>query len=207
MPSKKYLLIAVYIAVLAIPVITWIRGFNATDKLHLFMHSLGLLAFTLLFCQLVIGAFMNYLRPVFGSKILRWHIVQGTVAFCLAWLHPIMYAILVGLRPLLLLFSWTTPYYFLGLVGLILLTIAVTAGALRTQTWLAKYWRWIHRLNYLTLAAIYLHSLNVGTDTHTFPMILLYYLIPPVFVYSLYYKMRPYTGKFLERYLKKLRAV
>lgn len=151
----------------------------------------GLVAFTLIFLQLVIGSLMVKLRPIFGSAVLRLHICQGIVAFILAWLHPLFLISQWGVTTVLGLGG----YYLWGKVGLALLTLAVLAGLLRTRKFLARHWRWIHRLNYVTLAVIYIHSWNVGSDTHTFPMVILYYLIPPIAGFGLYTKLRGEISK------------
>ncbi|MDO8488193.1 MAG: hypothetical protein Q7S31_02665 [bacterium] len=182
----KKLLTVSYILILAIPLFTWLRGYNSQGGLYEFMRLAGLFAFTLLFLQLTIGAFMSQLRPVFGIKILRWHIIQGIIAFTVAWTHPTLYMLQFGFDQL-----WRLGgYYIWGKVGLTLLTFAVAAGLLRTAPFLVKYWRWVHRLNYLTLVIIYVHSWHVGSDTHTFPMTILYLLIPLVWTSAIYLKLR-----------------
>lgn len=187
MPSKKNLLIATYFLVLSFPVITWVRGYNSAGGLYEFMRLAGLLSFTMMSAQLTIGAFMLKLRPIFGTPILKLHIVQGMVAFSLALLHPLLYAWQFGIAT-----AWNLAgYYNWGKVGLAVMIFSVSAGLLRTAPFLMRHWRWVHRLNYLLLAIIYIHSWNVGTDVRVFPMLLLYWLIPPVFLASIYSKLRP----------------
>ncbi len=187
MPSKKAILVILYCLVLLTPIVTWAQGYHPQGGLYEYLRLAGLLAFTLIFAQLVIGAFMVKLRPIFGTKLLRLHIWQGVIAFTLAWTHPLLYTFQFGITRVLKLGG----YYTFGKVGLALLTLAVLAGLLRTRPFLQAHWRWVHRLNYVTLLVIYIHSWNVGSDTHVFPMLLLYWLAPLVWVGAIYHKLRP----------------
>lgn len=188
---SKYLLITVYVLLLATPLITWTRGYNSTGGLYEYMRLAGLVAFTLIFLQLVIGAWMLKLRPIFGAGILKLHIRQGLTATVLAFLHPGLYLWQFGWQATLNLGG----YYNWGKVGLVILTVTVAAGLLRTAPFLVRHWRWIHRLNYVLLAVVYVHSWNVGSDVRNFPMVLIYWLIPPVLLISIYYKLRPVYNK------------
>lgn len=145
----------------------------------------GSLAFGLMFLQITSGTLMNKLRPKFGSGILNWHIGAGILAFCLSILHPVFFALALGTKTVMNLGG----YAILGKAGILLLVFGVLAGLFRTVPFVTRYWRWIHRLNYIVFMLIYFHSWQLGTDSHRFPLIVVYWLAPIVFVYGLYNKI------------------
>lgn len=185
--NKKLLLTFLYLTVLSLPIVTWIRNQAwEGDLTYGLIRLAGLVAFTLLVLQVGIGSLMLKLRPIFGSGIQQLHIVQGTIAFILSWLHPTLMVVGFGLNVVM----GFTGFATWGKWGLFLLNLSVMAGFLRTQPWLMKHWRWVHRLNYLVLTVIYYHSWNLGTDVRTFPMVIIYYLAPVIAAIGLYTKAR-----------------
>jgi len=80
-------------------------------------------------------------------------------------------------------------YVWFGKVGLILITMAAAAGVWRAHPMVTKYWRWIHRLNYVVFVLIYIHSWKLGTDAGSFPFKAIYYLAPVVLVLALTRKL------------------
>ena len=145
----------------------------------------GIAAFVLIFVQMCLGPFMNFWRRVLGGWVLKLHIVIGITAFVLAWLHPVMWVLVWG---------WNTVrelggYVWFGKVGLILITMAAAAGVWRAHPMVTKYWRWIHRLNYVVFVLIYIHSWKLGTDAGSFPFKAIYYLAPVVLVLALTRKL------------------
>ena len=60
---------------------------------NLIQRFLGLAAFTLLFIQLISGAFMDKLTKKFGGRVFKFHIFEGILIYCLAVLHPLVFKI------------------------------------------------------------------------------------------------------------------
>lgn len=183
----KYFIYGAYILVLLIPVFTW---FQAQGSAEIDTYSLanlaGLVAFTVIFLQITIGSFMSLLRPILGSKaILNFHIWQGIAAFIVAHLHPGLFALSFGLDRVLAM----QGYAMWGKIALILIVLTVAAGLLRTLPFMQKYWRWVHRLNYVIFALVYWHSWNLGNDVRTMPMVLIYWLSPVVVIAGLIYRL------------------
>ena len=184
---RKILIIS-YVCVLLIPGVTWIRNSGWTSGVYGLARLAGLYAFTLMTLQVGIGGLADRLRPIFGPGIVRWHIGQGIVAFSLAMLHPVLMAVVFGVGEVVRMGGdvvW-------GKVALNLLIISVLAGALRAQPWLVKYWRWVHRLNYVILVLVWWHSWRLGTDSHTWPMAGIYFLAPVVLIWAVGVKMTNY---------------
>jgi hypothetical protein len=181
--KRKLIFWGGYTLVLLIPVVTWLRYINIF-KLSLYdgLRLAGLLAFTLIILQIGLGAFMLFLRQYFGSWVLKLHISQGLAAFTLAWAHYLVNKFFLGFT--------NGPYQLWGKIGLLIMCISVAAGLLRTRPWIAKYWRLIHRLNYVLFAMIWYHSWNLGSDVRLWPMRGLYYLAPIVVVAAIVYKAR-----------------
>lgn len=140
----------------------------------LFVRLTGLYGFTLLWVQIMLGAFMPYWMKTFGPKALKLHFFQGSLAYLLIFTHPLLQVVQK--------FFFTNRWDFLGIylpnlssqreqlmtvgrVSLYLLTITVLAGKLRNQPWLKKYWRVLHSANYFIFFFVLYHSLNLGTDT------------------------------------------
>ncbi|KKU83122.1 MAG: hypothetical protein UY11_C0028G0016 [Candidatus Amesbacteria bacterium GW2011_GWC2_47_8] len=98
-------------------------------------------------------------------KYIKWHMWIGKIAFILAWIHPALLEFGRGLG----------GDVWWGKIGAI---------------FRIKHWRWIHRLNYVALVLIYVHSWNLGSDVRRFPIILLYWLAPVVLVLAIWEKLR-----------------
>lgn len=136
--------------------------------------------------QVGTGGLMDKLRPIFGSKLIKWHIRQGAAAFVLALAHPALLSWELGPEAIIKMGGEAVW----GKIALNLLVISVLAGWLRGSGFMARYWRWIHRLNYVILALVWWHSWQLGTDARTWPMAGVYILAPAVLILSLTSKIR-----------------
>ncbi|QQG41187.1 MAG: hypothetical protein HYV90_03340 [Candidatus Woesebacteria bacterium] len=143
---------------------------------------LGLTAFTLLFFQIVLGAFMEKWTNKFGGWIFRFHIIEGVLIYILIILHPLSFMFFNyftrhGLDPFFVFtyFCVLCPtridfYQTLGRVSFWLINITVWAGLLRATTpYMRVNWRKFHILNYLVFVLIGAHSIGIGTDIGTPP--------------------------------------
>lgn len=145
--------------------------------LYFWGRVFGTAAFSLMLVQIILATWFR--------ALIKWHMRIGITAFVLAWLHPAMWVLNWGWQTTLTLGG----YAWFGKVGLVLMTAAVGAGLWRAHPLVTKYWRWIHRLNYVVFAMIYIHSWNLGTDASRFPLNVIYYLAPVVLVLALTRKL------------------
>jgi predicted ferric reductase len=147
-----------------------------------FQRLVGMWAFTLLFVQLILGAFMPTLTEKFGGWIYSWHIFQGVLIYGLILAHPSLFVLFnyyvgTGFDPfyvftqLCLLCKGKNEFYLtFGRLSFWIFTVTVTAGYFRAFIpFLRRHWKKFHKLNYPTFLLIGLHSIGVGSDVGTAP--------------------------------------
>lgn len=138
---------------------------------------LGLALFTLLFIQLILGAFMDKIQEKLGGWVFNYHITEGIVIYVLAVLHPLAFMafnhfIGGGWNPYaafinvcLLCNAKIDFYYTLGMISFWLLTaVAITAVFRHYNSWFKANWRKFHILNYLIFLIVGIHAFLLGTD-------------------------------------------
>lgn len=197
----SYTFIFVYLVLLFTPGYTvWQNGGLAAQDTaaltYLFLRLTGLYAFILIFIQIILGAYMDFWRGIFGSRILNFHATQGLVAYGLVLTHPAFFLLNATVKnipsPLGLLvpqFSSAYEIYLsFGKVGFILLTVAVFAAKFRNASFFQKHWRKFHILNYITFWFIFVHSFNVGSDTKATPFAWFYPIMAVLVVLSIFYR-------------------
>lgn len=126
----------------------------------------GLYAFFMIWGQIIIGSSMSVLR-----KHMPWietfHRAQGTFALLLGISHPFLLAVSVGTKDFLA-FSFVAPeqkvFALLGFFQLFLLMLTALTAMLMKLPFLAGRWHYIHYLNYVLFACIFVHSWNLGSD-------------------------------------------
>ncbi|MBI2103745.1 hypothetical protein HYT59_01935 [Candidatus Woesebacteria bacterium] len=159
---------------------------NPIQLINFFQRLTGLLAFSLLFVQLLLGSYMNFWQRYLGAKTFKYHVIEGLVSYGLFLGHPLLYVVftyrLVGKLTTFILpnLDINTPVYELyltyGRIGFLLLTIGVVAGLLRNKPFLRAHWRKFHILNYFAFFFVAVHAYNVGTDVRTFPFSFLFWI-------------------------------
>lgn len=140
-------------------------------------RNLGLIALNLIFVQIILGAYAKTFAKLFGTWIYKFHIIEGLFAYILTFLHPIFYLLIIkfsghGFDPYAAFvnacFLCKTPYdYYLtiGRIAFWLLTIGVFTTIFRkNSSWLLKYWKNLHLLNYLVFIAVVVHGFFIGSD-------------------------------------------
>ena len=163
------------LGLVAIPVVAVsLSGAATADALWTALRLLGLEAFTLVFANIVIGAY----RPLFNRvlkprSVHRLHVTTGAAGFSLAVVHAIM-LLVFGLAGYSRAFVWVGPAVLAVLV--VTITTALARGRLRHS------WRWIHRLNYLVFAAVLIHSFALGHDFATERPLKIWFLVCAAFV-------------------------
>lgn len=146
----------------------FLSGLDAqTTSLALF-PVVGLLAFSLLWVQLMIGSTRPWLERVF-PKILGYHMWQGIFVFLFAVLHPLLrfagYGPVayfentaIGVDPAL------SAWLLVGVFQLFLMVLTVAAGLLRRWTKLRRHWHTVHVFNYIVFALAWMHSWSLGAE-------------------------------------------
>ena len=202
----KITVVLIFLLALILPFITWYQtngqiifqsNTSTEASLKLIFPLFGLLGFSLIWLQIMLGAFMRPLYALFAPfDLVRFHIWEGVVAIIIVLLHPTILGIAQVLRKgvgwNLLSIDFVEPrytiYIILGEIALILFLTAAAAAILRNHTLLVKNWRKIHVLQYAVFILITLHSLSVGSHTQTGTLRLLWYFYAITFLAALVYK-------------------
>lgn len=151
--------------------------------LNFFERISGVFIFTLLFIQIILGAYMDKLTSKFGGWIFKVHVIQGPIIYLLALIHPFFLLIFnfklfhtldpfyIYTQACLLCKTNLELFYTFGRLGLWLLTIGVFAALFRnSDVWLKKNWRKLHALNYLVFFLVAIHGYLLGNDFKIFPL-------------------------------------
>lgn len=179
---------------------------NPSLAAYLFLRLTGLYAFFLIFLQIVHGAFMPLWFKIFDSRSAVLHEKHGVWAYLLILSHPIFFtlsAVLAsgfkeGIITLFPAFQTKTDILInYGRIGFTLITIAVFASYFRHKGFLNRHWLKFHILNYVAFYFIFLHSWNIGSDTRTFPLSVLYPAMAIVVAFSIAYRILPRVWKAL----------
>lgn len=149
----------------------------------------GVFIYTLLFIQIILGAYMEKLSSKFGSWIYKVHAIQGPVIYLLALIHP-FFLLIFNFK----LFNTLDPFYIytqvcllcknkiellymFGRLGLWFLTIGFFVAIFKSSdNWLKKNWRKLHALNYLVFFFVAVHGYFLGSDFRAFPLNYFFYI-------------------------------
>ncbi len=138
------------------PVLVAFSGTASLDATWTALRIAALEAFTLIFLNIVTGAFRPFFNRVFKAKtVQRVHVATGLAGFSLALAHGVT-ALVYGIT------GYKTGVVYIGPVVLVVLTTAIITALTRRR--MKSSWRWIHRLNYLVFAAVLVHGLVLGYD-------------------------------------------
>lgn len=189
MRRNRAIFVGCWLVLLSISPITVFQNTPLSDALsspavltNVLQRLFGLWAFTLIFVQIMIGAFMEKLIKYFGGWILKFHLTEGLFTYGLILFHPALFLLGIFLQTgkidLFILLPRLSPAYeyflTLGKISFVLVTISVLAAYFRSHPFLARHWRKLHFLNYLIFVLVASHSFNVGSDTKTKPFVFLY---------------------------------
>ena len=195
---KKFLFYLLWLSAISLGPITIFRSTplrevigNDLEVINLLQRITGLLAFTLLSFQLVLGPLMPTFVEKMGGWIFNFHITEGLGTWGIILLHPTLFVFLnykiEGLSSALLTFlprfSPTQEiWYSFGKFALILITIAVLAGYFREKPFLRRNWRKFHILNYFAFVFVAIHAYFSGTDSPSAPFSWFYWMAIGVIV-------------------------
>jgi DMSO/TMAO reductase YedYZ heme-binding membrane subunit len=145
-----------------------LNGFGVPPTSLITLRTLALVAFTLLFIDVVVGAYRPLFTRVYKARPLqRAHAVVGGTAFVLALVHGIL-MLNLGIAG----YPWQVK---LGFTVLALLFVVIATALNRKRLPLA--WRWIHRLNYVLFGLIIGHAFALGYNLATQPFMKVIFLV------------------------------
>lgn len=174
---------------------------NQTMTLNFFQRIVGLLAFSLIAWQIILGAFMDRWIQKLGPWVLKFHFMEGALIYTLVLLHPLLFVLfnfkLMGKLDPFYVFTdicvlCQKPieyFYTFARTAFWLITVAVVAAKFRTHPSLRLHWRKFHILNYVVFYLIALHSWFVGSDIQTVPFIWFYWLAVVAISLTVFYKL------------------
>lgn len=174
---------------------------------NFFQRVTGLLAFSLLFVQILLGSFNSYFVRFMGGNAIRFHIAQGIISYLLFLAHPLLYVVFTyQTLGIITTFIWpnlsmNSLTYELSLsygrIGFLLLSLGVVAGYFRTHPFFRRNWKKLHILNYFAFFFVSYHAYKLGSDTMTPPFNLLFWganigVTATVFKRFIYWRIKKY---------------
>ncbi|OGM58039.1 hypothetical protein A3A50_02140 [Candidatus Woesebacteria bacterium RIFCSPLOWO2_01_FULL_38_20] len=188
MSSKKIAFFVLWLIVLSVGPITVIKNTpidqfktNSLITINFLQRSVGLMAYTMIFFQIILGAFMNKWIEKLGGWIFRFHLNEGALAYLIILSHPLLLVLYnfkaKGLVDPFYVFTdfcllckdKTEYFHTLGRVSFWMVTVAVAAAKFRTHPLLQRHWRKFHILNYIVFLLVSVHGFLVGSDFRTPP--------------------------------------
>ncbi len=181
-----------------------IKDFDITQNIPLLINilqrTIGLLAFSLLFMQIILGAFMQKWKEKLGAWVLKFHIIQGVIIYMLVLAHPLLFlAYNFKTRGIIDPFYVFTDfcllcsrpfelYYTFGRIAFWLISLAILAAILRSEVWWRKNWRKFHMLNYFVFFLIAIHAWFSGTDIINTSFVYIYWFGITTVIYTIFRK-------------------
>jgi hypothetical protein len=192
--KKKILFWGLWLAFLSLAPITILKSVDLQYTIthpvvltNVLQRLVGLMAFILMFWQIMLGAYMHKWTDKLGGWVLRFHITEGVIIYLLVLMHPIFFMLFnyfygKGLDPFYIftqvcvICKQQELYYTLGRISFWLINITVFAGLFRMATpFMRANWKKFHVLNYLVFLIVGIHGLSIGTD----------FMVMPFFVFAL----------------------
>jgi predicted ferric reductase len=175
--------------------------------INIFQRAVGLVAFVMLFWQILLGSFMHRWIEKYGAWVFKFHLTEGAIVYSLLFLHALSFLAYNYLATkvfdpfyvytgfCLLCSTRTELFYTFGRVAFWFVSAAVLAAKLRTYPWWRENWRKFHILNYIVFFLVAAHSFYVGSDSHFFPFIIFYFVSVPTIFFICVYKIIFYFKK------------
>ena len=182
---------------------------NQILLVNFYQRAVALVAFSMLFVQLILGAFMTRFTQKLGGWALKFHLLQGATIYSLVFLHPLLFVLMnfkakgvidpfyVFTEVCVLCSNRQEFWYTLGRLSFWLITLAVAAAKLRNQPWWRVHWRKFHVLNYFTFFLIATHAWFSGTDVWEPPFVYLYWISVAGVFLTVIYKLYPVIKGYL----------
>lgn len=177
------------------------------------LRSLGLLVYTLLFWQIMIGANMEKWIEKLGGWFFNFHVFLGIATYSFAILHLVSFLLFryflgVGFDPIFVFLGFcvfcqnkTDAFYSLGRFAFYFLTLAVFAGFFRSvNLFMRTNWRKFHIANYLVFFISGAHGFLLGTDFGLKPFFYFAIIANTLVIYTTIKKL-PSLVSFYQRWL------
>lgn len=170
---KKWILLAIPIVLLAVPIVFWtqvLSGGGLSAILYDLGRLLSLSGFVLLWVQYVLSARIKWLEKGIGQdKFFIVHRLSGIVGFVLILIHPsLLFAsdLLLGIPPKL------TPLKLIGFAGIVALVLTAGGALLyKVLRWKYETWKALHWASYAILPIGLVHSLLGGSTVTSQPVV------------------------------------
>jgi len=201
--NKPFFIILWIIILLSGPftVLKSIKGVDLSQNpvflISVLQRIIGLLVFSMLSVQIILGAFMKRWRNKLGPKALKFHIIQGSVAYALILIHAFLFLIFnFKTRGIIDPFYVFTDfcllckpkielYYTFGRIAFWFISLAVLAAMLRGETWWRKNWKYFHILNYIVFLLVAAHIFFISTDIKLFPFSYVFRFLVVLIIFSI----------------------
>jgi predicted ferric reductase len=150
---------------------------NRVVLANFIQRILGLTAFTMMFTQLILGAYMPKWVEKYGPWVFKFHVFHGILIYSIILLHPLFFVFgnyfagqkfnpFFAFIDVCVLCSKKIDFYYnFGRIAFWLTTAGVFAGIFRAATpFMRVNWRKFHILNYVAFLAVGIHGFYLGTD-------------------------------------------
>jgi predicted ferric reductase len=166
-------------------------AFQSPEMLtYSFQRITGLIAYSLLFIQIVLGSKMGYWVQMLGARAYGLHVRQGLIAYAFILLHPLLnsafiYLVSANISDAIASFLPSVAdrreqFLNIGRLSFVLLTLSIAVARLRTKPFFRRNWHYYHYLNYVVFFMIFIHARGVGSDVATFPFSIVFFGAPLV---------------------------
>lgn len=218
--NKKLFFWALLLALLALVPLTIVKSpsltlalTNKSVLMNLIQRIMALTAFTLLFWQVMLGAYMQKWTEKLGGWVFKFHATQGAVIYLLIILHTVFLMLQTyfsgkGLDPFYIftqvcvLCKPPELYYSLGRVSFWLVNIVIFTALFRSTTpYLRANWRKFHIINYVIFLLVGIHGYLSGTDFRIMPFFGFAIIANLLVVYTIIRKL-PSLVSFLKNWLR-----
>jgi sulfoxide reductase heme-binding subunit YedZ len=172
-------LVVALIIQLAIVLLTLVQ--TPAPPLYMAIRAAALLGYIGLFWLIVSSEYVRQMRGLLGRVYLKVHHPLSVVTWVLIAAHPLGFALFINDAMVLLPVFWPLKQ-FLQLAGrpALYLFALGTVGAL-TRRRLKRGWRYLHKLNYVAFALVFIHAWLIGTDLSN-PLVKALWLVMAVVV-------------------------
>lgn len=219
---RKLSFFIIWVILIAVAVFTLFRVTSLSFALsypvritNFIERGLGLIVFNLLFVQIVLGFFMGTLTRKLGQWVLKFHVINGILAYLLAFFHAFSYVLInyfsghgmdiyVAFINVCLICKEPVNYYLtIGRVAFWILTVGVFAAVFRKHNlWFSKNWRNLHTVNYVVFVLAAAHGFLLGTDFRTMPFFALAIVEIFCVLIILFFDKIPQFYKFFRNWVK-----
>jgi len=190
---KKALLLIFIVLSVAIPIIFWFRMLAAGLPWPVYLYDAGrlfaLTGFVLLVFQYLLSSRIKWIERGIGlDRLFGIHRICGGIILALVTAHPLL--ILLSER----LQGYAAPIGFLKVLGLIaILLVWATAGSALLYGRIPmsyESWKRIHRIGYLILPLVFIHSFLMGSTLQRGPMRGFWAILVLIYLAVLIHKIR-----------------